>query len=366
MSAKGKRTPFYELHAKVGAKMVNFAGFAMPIYYRSIVAEHRRVRSSVGMFDLSHMGEIEVRGPEALQFVQKVTTNDASKLALYQVQYSAMCYPNGGIVDDLLVYRLRDCFLFVVNASNIEKDFQWLQENLEEDVEVKNRSDQTALLAIQGPRARDVLAKLTKANLNGLGYYWATEGEVDGVRMLFSRTGYTGEDGFELYFPPHYASQLWTSVVEAGREYGIEPIGLGARDSLRLEMGYCLYGNDIDRTTTPLEAGLGWITKLEAKDFIGKEALLDQKEKGIKRKLVGIELENNSFPRKGYPILLDGKQQGTITSGIFSPSLNVGIAMGYLPTEASALGTKVQVEVRGKMVEGRVVKRPFYTYGSHR
>ena len=366
MSTESKKTPFYEMHIRDGAKMVNFAGFAMPIYYHSIVAEHRRVRSSVGMFDLSHMGEIEVRGPEALQFVQKVTTNDASKLGPYQVQYSAFCYPDGGIVDDLLVYRLEDHFLLVVNATNIAKDFNWLGENLKEDAELRDVSDQTALLAIQGPRAEKVLAQLTNADLGALRYYWATEGEVDGVRMLFSRTGYTGEDGFELYFPPHYASQLWTSVGEAGREYGIEPIGLGARDSLRLEMGYCLYGNDIDRTTTPLEAGLGWITKLEVKDFIGKEALLDQKEKGIKRKLVGIELEDNSFPRKGYPILLAGKQQGIITSGIFSPSLNVGIAMGYLPTEASALGTKVQVEVRGRMVEGRVVRRPFYTYGSHR
>jgi len=366
MSTESKRTPFYEMHLRDGARMVSFAGFVMPILYHSIVAEHRKVRSSVGMFDLSHMGEIEIRGPEALRFVQKVTINDASKLVPYQVQYSAFCYPDGGIVDDLLVYRLEDYFLLVVNATNIAKDFNWLKENLEGDVELENRSDQTSLLAVQGPRAEEVLTKLTKADLPGLRYYWASRGEVNGVEMLCSRTGYTGEDGFELYFPPKFASQLWDSVGEAGREYEIEPIGLGARDSLRLEMGYCLYGNDIDETTTPLEAGLGWITKLEAKDCIGKRALLAQRERGIKRKLVAIELEGEAFPRKGYPIYLDGKEQRIITSGIFSPSLNSGIAMGYLPVEASVIGSKVQVEIRGRLVAGRVVKSPFYKSGSHR
>lgn len=366
MAAKGKRTPFYEMHLRDGAKMVNFAGFVMPIFYHSIVAEHRRVRSSVGMFDLSHMGEIEVRGPEALKFVQKVTTNDASRLTLDRVQYSAMCYPDGGVVDDLLVYRLKDYFLLVVNATNIEKDFNWLKENLEGDVDLKDRSDQSALLAVQGPRAEDVLTKLSKVNLQDLKYYYAIRGRVDGVEMVSSRTGYTGEDGFELYFLPNFAPKLWDSVREAGREYEIAPIGLGARDSLRLEMGYCLYGNDMDKTTTPLEAGLGWITKLGAKDFIGKKALLEQKEKGIKRRLVALELEGMAFPRKGYPIFLDGKERGKVTSGGFSPSLNKGIGLGYLPIEASAIGTKLEVEIRGRLVAGQVVKAPFYKCGSHR
>ncbi len=366
MSAEGQRTPFYEMHIRDGARMVNFAGFAMPIFYRSIIAEHRKVRSSVGLFDLSHMGEIEVRGAEALRFVQKVTTNDVSRLAPYQVQYAAMCYPDGGIVDDLLVYRLVDYFLLVVNATNIAKDFNWLKENLEGDVELDNLSDQMSLLALQGPRAEDVLAKLTGVDLKGLRYYWATWGKVDGVEMLFSRTGYTGEDGFELYFPSEFAAKLWDAVKMAGSEYEIEPIGLGARDSLRLEMGYCLYGNDIDSTTNPLQAGLSWITKLGAKDFIGKRAILEQKERGIKKRLMGIELEGRAFPRKGYPIFLDGKERGKVTSGIFSPSLNKGIAMGYLPVEASAQGSKVQMEIRGKLVAGEVVKPPFYKRGSHR
>ncbi len=366
MATAGERTPFYEMHIGNGGRMVNFAGFAMPIFYHSILTEHRKVRSSVGMFDLSHMGEVEVRGPDALQFVQKVTINDAAQLAPYQAQYSALCYPDGGIVDDLLVYRLEGYFLLVVNATNIAKDFNWLQENLKEDAELENRSDQTALLAIQGPRAEEVLAQLTKTDLGSLRYYWAIRGEVDGVEMLFSRTGYTGEDGFELYSPPQFAGQLWDAVEKTGRKYGIEPIGLGARDSLRLEMGYCLYGNDIDKTTTPLEAGLGWITKLQAKDCIGKEALLAQKERGIGRKLVGIELEGKVFPRKGYPIYFAGKEQGNITSGIFSPSLNRGIALGYLPLQAAAIGTKVQVKIRGKLAAGKVVKSPFYKNGSHK
>jgi len=366
MAIAGKKTPFYEMHIRNGGRMVNFAGFAMPILYHSIVAEHKKVRSSVGLFDLSHMGEIEVRGREALQFVQKVTINDVAQLAPYQAQYSALCYPDGGIVDDLLVYRLEDHFLLVVNATNIAKDFNWLGENLKEDAQLRDISDQTALLAIQGPRAEDVLAQLTNADLGALRYYWATRGEIAGVEMLFSRTGYTGEDGFELYFPPQFAGQIWDAVEEAGRRHAIEPIGLGARDSLRLEMGYCLYGNDIDRSTTPLEAGLGWITKLQAKDCIGKEALLAQRERGLERKLVAIELAGKVFPRKGYPIYLAGKKEGIVTSGVFSPSLNKGIALGYLPLWASAMGAEVQVEIRGKLATGRVVKPPFYKDGSHK
>ena len=278
-----KKTPFYDIHLKKGAKVVEFAGFYMPIQYRSIMEEHRKVRNKVGMFDLTHMGEFEVWGKDALAFLQKCTTNDVSKLETYQVQYNCMCYPDGGIVDDLLVYKLPDHYFLVVNASNIDKDFNWLNEHTFGDVKLKNISDETALLAIQGPLAEKVLKKLTSLDLSKLRFYWATKGKVVGEEILFSRTGYTGEDGFELYIPPHLAEKFWKAVEEAGKEFEIEPIGLGARDSLRLEMKYMLYGNDIDQTTNPLEAGIGWIVKLDKDDFIGKEPTVKLKEQGLKR-----------------------------------------------------------------------------------
>lgn len=360
----GRKTPFYDLHLRHGARMVNFFGYAMPLQYTSIMDEHRRVRSTVGMFDLSHMGEIQIRGPDALAFVQKMTINDASGLQVGQAQYSAMCYPDGGIVDDVLVYRLEDSYLFVVNAANIDKDFQWFLDNQDGQVVVQNLSDANALLAIQGPRAQDVLAKLTDLDLDEIPYYRFARGHVAGCLMLISRTGYTGEDGFELYFDPSHARQIWDAVLKAGEEFQIEPVGLGARDSLRLEMKYALYGQDIDRTTNPLESGLGWITKLKKRDFIGQHALLDLKNKGLTRKLVGFEMRERAIPRPHYDLCVGGQKVGQVTSGAFSPSLNRGIGLGYLPPEHAEVGTELEVLIRGRAVGAQVVKTPFYKGGS--
>jgi len=361
-----QKTPFHDIHVRNHAKIVEFAGFLMAIQFRGIMEEHRGVRSSVGLFDITHMGEFEVWGEDAQNFIQKMTTNDVSKLAPYQVQYSCMCYDHGGIVDDLLVYRLPDHFLLVVNGACVEKDFCWLSHHVSDDVQLKNVSDGTCLLAIQGPKAEDVLKKLTDYNLSELKYYWSAWGEINGVEMLFSRTGYTGEDGFELYFSPPHAEKMWNAVMEAGSEFDIEPIGLGARDSLRMEMKYMLYGNDIDQTTNPLEAGLGWIVKLDKGDFIGKEPILEMKEKGIRRKLVAFELTDKAFPRQHYQIHKDGKKIGEVTSGTFSPSLNKGIGLGYVPIEYSKIGTELDIIIRGKPQKGIIVKPPFYKNSTHK
>jgi aminomethyltransferase len=361
-----KKTPFYELHLKHNAKMVEFAGYLMPIQYRGIIEEHKKVRKNVGIFDITHMGEFEVSGKDALSFLQKVTTNDVSKLETYQVHYSCMCYPDGGIVDDLLVYKLPSYYMLVVNASNIDKDFEWLQSNLFGDTKLVNKSDETALLAIQGPDAEKVLARMTNVDLSKLKYYWATFGKVSGVDMLFSRTGYTGEDGFELYFSFCHAENLWNASMKAGKEYQIEPIGLGARDSLRLEMKYMLYGNDIDKTTNPFEAGLSWIVKPEKRDFIGKEPFLKMKREGAKRKLVAFELLEKGFPRQHYLIIKNGEKIGEVTSGVFSPSLNKGVGLGYVKTEYSSIGTNFDIDIRGKGYKAEVVKPPFYKNFTHK
>ena len=362
-----KKTPFYDIHIKLGAKMVPFAGFIMPLQYRSIIEEHRRVRTSVGIFDLTHMGEFEISGPESLDFVQKMTTNDVKRLEVMQIQYTTMCYEDGGIVDDLLVYRLLDRFMLVVNAANIGKDFAHLQNHLpRRGVELKNSSHETALLAIQGPQAEEVFARMTKYDLNTLPFYRSAYAEVSGERILFSRTGYTGEDGFELYLPNELAPKFWEKAMEAGREFEVEPIGLGARDSLRLEMKYALYGNDIDRTTTPLEAGLGWIVKLDTDDFFGKEALLKQKREGISRKLVAFQLKERGIPRQHCRILRDGKQIGEVTSGMFSPSLEIGIGLGYVPIEFSKIGESLEIDIRGKKVPAEIVKPPFWKKGTRK
>ncbi len=361
-----KKTPFHRLHVKNKAKIVEFANYLMPIQFSGMMEEHRKVRSSVGLFDITHMGEFEVWGKDAESFIQRMTTNDVSKLDTYQVQYSCMCYDDGGIVDDLLVYRLPDHFLLVVNGACLEKDFQWLSDHLSGDVELKNSSDETALLALQGPKAEDVLKKLTDKNLSDLRFYWATWGKVNGIEMLFSRTGYTGEDGFELYFSPVHAENLWNALMEAGREFDIEPIGLGARDSLRLEMKYMLYGNDIDQTTNPLEAGLGWIVKLDKGDFMGKEPTLKLKQQGLVRKLVAFELRDKAFPRPHYEIQEEGKRIGEVTSGTFSPSLNKGIGLGYVPLEHSKIGTELDILIRGRSCKAVVVKPPFYKNFTHK
>jgi aminomethyltransferase len=353
-----KKTALYDVHRKLNAKMIPFAGFQMPIQYHSIRAEHRRVRETVGVFDISHMGEIEIRGTEAVDMVQKVTINDASALAVGQVQYSAMCYPDGGIVDDLLVYRHPDRFLLVVNAANIEKDYQWLQSNKISGCEVSNISDNVTLIAVQGKKAEATLQKLTDIPLGKIKYYWFVEGILAGVSMLVSRTGYTGEPGFELYFDNQYAEEVWDKVFEAGKEFEIEPIGLGARDSLRMEKKMCLYGNDIDQSTNPLEAGLGWITKLDKTDFIGKDALLKVKENGPKRKLVAFILRDRGFPRTGCDLYKDGKKIGVVTSGTVSPVLEEGIGLGYVQIDLSKIGTMIDIKIRDELIPAEIVKLP--------
>jgi aminomethyltransferase len=362
-----KRTPLHDEHVALGGKIVPFAGFEMPVQYDGITAEHRRVRESAGLFDVSHMGEFEVRGPEAEALVRRLGVNDVSRLEVGQAQYSALCLDDGGILDDLIVYRFADRYMLVVNASNRQKDLAWVMRHAEGfDAEVVDRSDELALLAIQGPRAREIVRALTDTDLEGIGYYRFAEGEVAGVPAVISRTGYTGEDGFELYVAADDVVPLWRTLLETGAESGIGPAGLGARDSLRLEMGYALYGNDLDEDHTPLEAGLGWIVKLDDRDFLGAEALRRQKEAGVERKLVGLLLEERGFPRAGYTIVADGSEVGVVTSGIVSPSLGVGIAMGYVRADLAAPGSEVAVRIRDRDIPARVQRPPFYTEGSIR
>jgi aminomethyltransferase len=356
-----KRTTFYNIHKNLGAKIVEFAGYEMPIQYSSIIAEHKAVRNSVGVFDVSHMGEVFVKGEKAIDFVQHITVNDASKLFPGRVQYSAMCYENGGIVDDLLVYRVsQNEFLLVINASNIDKDFAWMQKNNKFGVELTNRSDEYSLLAVQGPNSLRTLQKLTGTTIN-LEYYHFTKINLAGIDMIFSRTGYTGEVGYELYFTgdKKVAEDLWNKIFEAGKEFAIQPVGLAARDSLRLEMGFCLYGNDIDQTTNPLEAGLGWITKLSKPDFIAKDVLVKVKENGLSRKLVALTSSEKIFPRHGYDITVNNNKIGVITSGTVSPMLDQPIAMGYVETKYAEIGSEVNFLIRGKEIPAKVVKLPF-------
>ncbi|MDZ7292380.1 MAG: glycine cleavage system aminomethyltransferase GcvT [candidate division KSB1 bacterium] len=355
-----KKTALYDIHAGLGAKLVEFAGYWMPVQYRGIIEEHRKVRSSVGVFDVSHMGEFEFRGKAASEFLQRMTINDISRLQEYQAQYSAICYPDGGIVDDVIVYRWPDRYMMVVNASNIEKDFAWLSQHATPEVGLVNSSDEISLFAVQGRHAQATLQKIVNVNLAGVKYYWFISGEIAGVPAFISRTGYTGEDGFEVGVAVPYSEKVWNAIFEAGKEFGIEPIGLGARDTLRLEMKYCLYGNDIDQTTNPLEAGLGWITKMEKGDFIGRDAILKIKTAGIARKLVGFELEGKNIARHGYPILKEGAQIGRVTSGTFSPSLEKSIGMGYVASEHATVDTELAIDIRGRVARGRVVKTPFY------
>ncbi len=355
-----KRTALYGVHTALGAKMVEFGGYLMPVQYRGIIEEHQKVRSALGLFDVSHMGEFELRGTGALAFLQRMTINDVSKLEVGQAQYSAMCYPGGGIVDDLIVYRLPDRYLTVVNASNLQKDWDWLAQHAEANVDMRDVSEATGLLAVQGRHAEATLQKLTRMNLQEIKYYWFAQAELAAVPALISRNGYTGEDGFEVGFPAEHSQRLWEAIMAAGAEFGIEPAGLGARDTLRLEMKFCLYGNDIDQTTNPIEAGLGWITKLDKGDFIGKAPMAQTKTAGPQRKLVGFELEGKNIARHGFAILKEGENLGQVTSGTFSPSLQKSIGMGYVAAPRSAVGTEIQIDVRGRMVNARLVKTPFY------
>jgi aminomethyltransferase len=355
-----KKTGLYDTHLALGAKMVEFAGYWMPVQYRGIIEEHRKVRSAAGVFDVSHMGEFEFRGRAAGEFLQRMTINDVSTLQEFQAQYSALCYPDGGIADDIIVYRWPDRYLLVVNASNLEKDFNWLSQHATPEAGLANISDEISLLAVQGRYAQPTLQKIVNVDLAKIKYYWFVSGEIGGVPAFISRTGYTGEDGFEVGFAAPHSEKVWNAIFEAGKEFGIEPIGLGARDTLRVEMKYCLYGNDIDQTTTPLEAGLGWITKLDKGDFIGREALLKMKANGIPRKLVGFELEGKNIARHGYPILKDGVQVGHVTSGTFSPSLEKSIGLGYVASEHAAVGTELSIDIRSRQAKGRIVATPFY------
>lgn len=368
MNASLKRTPLHDEHVALGGKMVPFAGFEMPVQYPTgITAEHRAVREAAGLFDVSHMGEFFLTGPQALELIQKVTVNDASKVEVGQAQYSAMCMEHGGIVDDLIVYRFADHWMLVVNASNLDKDLAWIRSHAGGmDVEVEDRSDATALLALQGPAAREILRPLADIDVDGVKYYRFMEGSVAGAPAVISGTGYTGEDGFELYVGVEAAVPLWKTLLETGRERGLIPAGLGARDSLRLEVGYALYGNDLDEEHTPLESGLAWITKLDKGDFIGRAALQKQKESGVPRRLVGLRLTEKGFPRPGYPLVADGQAVGVVTSGTVSPSLGQGVAMGYVPPALSKADTPVQVDIRGKAVGAVVQRPPFYTQGSIR
>ncbi|GET29591.1 glycine cleavage system aminomethyltransferase GcvT [Prolixibacter sp. SD074] len=358
-----KRTAFFDIHNSNGAKIVEFAGFEMPIEYSGIKDEHMAVRNGVGVFDVSHMGEFWVTGPQALAFIQKVTSNDASKLAPGQAQYS--CLPNGkgGIVDDLLVYSVEpEKYMLVVNAANIEKDWQWLVSQNSVGAKMENASGEISQLAIQGPKATGVLQKLTKVDLSVIKYYTFTVGEFAGIpNVIISATGYTGAGGFELYFENKHADAIWNAIFEAGKEEGIKPIGLGARDTLRLEMGFCLYGNDIDDTTSPIEAGLGWITKFtDEKDFIDKDLLASQKEEGVTRRLRGFEMIDRGIPRHGYEIMNeDGEVIGEVTSGSMSPVRGIGIGLGYLKTGYTKLGTEIFIRVRNKKLKAKVVKLPF-------
>ena len=356
-----KKTTLYSVHEKLGAKIVEFAGYLMPIQYSSIIAEHNAVRNSVGVFDVSHMGEIYVSGERAIDFVQYITVNDVSRLYPGRVQYSAMCYNDAGIVDDLLVYKFADDkFLLVVNASNIEKDFGWMNENNKFDVTLENKSDEYSLIAVQGPNSNKALQKICDKEIN-LEYYHFFEAKVAGVEMILSRTGYTGELGYELYFKgdEKTAEHIWNKIFEAGMEFNIKPVGLAARDSLRLEMGYMLYGNDIDKTTNPLEAGLGWITKLNKGNFIGRDVLLKAKSEGLNRKLVAMVGNDKSFPRHGYEIKAENNRIGEVTSGTVSPVLEKPIAMGYVNVSYANEGNDVNIVVRGRETPVKIVKLPF-------
>ncbi|HSB20328.1 MAG TPA: glycine cleavage system aminomethyltransferase GcvT [Anaeromyxobacteraceae bacterium] len=355
------RTPLYDVHVRSGARIVEFAGWDMPVQYAGILDEHEAVRTRAGLFDVSHMGEVVFRGPRALESLQRLFTNDLSKCADGQAMYGCLCRDTGGIVDDVVVYRRGAADLLVcVNAANRAKDFEWLRDHAG-GADVRNESDEWAQLALQGPAAPGVLQKLTSVRLSSVGTYRFTTGDVSGVPCLIARTGYTGEDGFELFCPPDRAAALWDALLEAGKAEGAAPAGLGARDSLRLEMAYRLYGSDMDDGTTPLEAGLGWVVKLDKGDFVGREALVRQKEAGLQRKLVGFTLTDPGIARHGYRALRDGQPVGTVTSGTKSPSLGIPIGLAYLPAALGAEGSTFAVEIRGRAAAARVVKTPFYS-----
>lgn len=359
-----KRTPLYQTHRSLGARFTTFGGWDMPVSYTGILAEHQAVRTQAGVFDLSHMGEIEVRGPRALAVCQELLVTDVSRINIGQAQYSVLCDPDGGILDDVIVYRLagdqeQDRYYVCVNAAQIEADVDWFRAHNANRADVINWSDSTALIAVQGPRAGDILQQLTSLDLTTVRRYWATQGEIAGVAGLVARTGYTGEDGFELFVPANQASRVWDACLEAGQADGVVPIGLGARDTLRLEAGYLLYGQDMDSQVSPFEAGLSRLVDFEAGEFIGRAALLRQKERGVDKKLIGVQMEERGIPRPGYQLWAHGQPVGHLTSGTQSPSLGIGIALGYAPQHV-APGIEIGVAIRNRQVRARVVKPPFY------
>jgi len=360
-SAGLKQTPLYSVHRRHGARMVDFGGWEMPVQYSGIVEEHNTVRRAVGLFDVSHMGEIDVRGPQAFELVNFVTTNALARLRAGQIQYSGLLYEHGGYVDDILVHKVADDHYFLcVNASNQEKDARHIQAHNRWDAEVELSSDRYAQLAIQGPHAAATLQKLTAVDLASLRYYWFTDGEVCGTPARISRTGYTGEDGFEIYIPPEEAPRIWDKILEAGKEFGIKPCGLGARNTLRLEAAMPLYGHEISAEITPFEAGLGWTVKMEKGDFLGRDRLERQQREGVRRKLTGFEMTGRGIGRDGYEVYVDGSPAGWVTSGGPSPALNKNIGLCYLPAELAATGRKIQISIRGQLVEAMTVPTPFY------
>lgn len=362
-----KETALGARHEALGARMAPFAGYRMPIQYSGIIAEHRAVRTRAGIFDLSHMGEFEVTGPGMLEYLERVTTNDVSSLRMFQAQYSLLLNEKGGIIDDLVLYHLPGRAMLVVNAANIEKDFEWLREYCPKSVGLVNRSDEMSLIAVQGPEAAAIMARIVDFDLDAVAYYHAAEGTVAGHRVVFSRTGYTGEDGFEIYLPNELALDCWDSIMDTGGEFDMLPVGLGARDTLRLEMKFALYGNDIDESTNPIEAGLGWVVKPgKAMDFIGKPAVVTMKESGPTRRLVGFTMNEKAIPRPGCGIEAGGGPVGTVTSGTHSPSLDRGIGMGYVATEYAKIGTEIGLLIRGQSVPATVIKPPFVANTSHR
>lgn len=364
-----KRTPLNEEHRRLGARMVDFGGWDMPVQYSGVIDEHKTVRTAVGLFDVSHMGELMVSGRGANDFLQKMTTNDVTKVSIGQAQYSALCKEDGGVIDDIIVYRRgMDSFLVCVNASNTTKDEQWLRAHLPSSgVVLENESDAYAQIAVQGPKAREVVQQVVDINIDNMKYYWFAEGKVLGQPSIIARTGYTGELGFELYVPSHAAARIWSALLEASHKFGGKPCGLGARDTLRLEMGYLLYGNDMDESLNALECGLGWVTKLAKGEFVGSKALAAQKEMGLKRQIVGLQMIDKAIARHGYKVFSapeGGKELGWVTSGTVGPSIQLNVGMAYVTPEFATVGSTIYVEIRGERKAATVVKKPFYTNGT--
>lgn len=359
-----KKTKLFDVHGRYGGKIIDFAGWALPVQYEGIIPEHEAVRNAAGLFDVSHMGEVEVKGPQAFDYVQNLVTNDISVLNDNQVLYTMMCYPDGGIVDDLLVYKFNNEFYYlVINAGNIDKDFKWMQDNKGSyNVELTNVSSEVSEVAIQGPKAEEILQRLTKTDLSNIKFFYCDRNvEVAGFKCLVSRTGYTGEDGFEIYTDNENIEALWDKLMEAGKDLGLKPAGLGSRDTLRFEANLPLYGNELSEKITPLEAGLGYFVKLNKENFIGKDALVKQKEEGLKRKTVGFEMKERGIPRHGYPVMADGKEIGIVTTGYQSPTLKRNIGLALIDAEYAELGTEIEISIRNKPAKAEVISRKFYT-----